>query len=112
MWLGSNARALAGRLANRDDPLAAEDEVDLLVVDDVLLGHGDRGEQEAEHVVAVALDARAQAAAVGVCGPRQLGPRVGAQLVRNVLAQLLFVGVEQIGPGATSRFSEGSAGLG
>ena len=53
--------ALAGRLANRDDPLAAEDEVDLLVVDDVLLGHGDRGEQEAEDVVAVALDARAQA---------------------------------------------------
>ena len=34
------------------------DEVDLLVEDAVVLGHGDRGEQHAEDVVAVRLDRR------------------------------------------------------
>src|SRR5262245_6961300 len=91
----------AGRLADRDDSVAAEDEVDLLVVDDVLLGYRNGGEQQAEDVVAVALDAGARHTTVRVCRAHELAPGVGAHLVRDVLAQLLLGRVEEIGPGGS-----------
>ena len=46
------------RLPHRDRHLGREHEIDLLVEDAILLGHGDRGEQHAEDVVAVRLDRR------------------------------------------------------
>jgi hypothetical protein len=102
----------AGRLADRDDSVAAEDEIDLLVIDDILFGHRDCCEQHAEDVVPVALDARPRHAAVRVGRPHQFTPGVRAQLVRDVLAQLLLVRVEEIGPGASryaARVKLGSA---
>src|SRR5262249_12309317 len=94
-------RPIAGRLTDRDDAIPAEDEVDLLVVDDILVGHGDRGEQKAEHVLAMALDARPRASTVGVGRAQELGPRVGAQLMGDLLAKFLLGRVEEIDPGAS-----------
>ena len=87
MRVADVARCGSGRTARRSPGVlrtvtirsAAEDEVDLLVVDDVLLGHGDRDEQEAEDVVAVAPDARAEVRGRPGRRAAQLRPRVGAQ---------------------------------
>ena len=48
----------ARRLAHGDDPVAGENEIDLLVEDAVFLRQGNGHERQAEDVVAVALDGR------------------------------------------------------
>ena len=45
-------------LRDRDEPLARRDEVDLLVIDAILVGDGDRNEEDAEDVCAVRDDPR------------------------------------------------------
>lgn len=45
-----------------------QDDVDLLVVDEVLLVRGDRGEEDAEDVLAVTLQGRARLVLVGGLG--------------------------------------------
>ncbi len=56
-------RLLGARsLADGDDPVAGENEVDLLVEDAVFLRQGNGHERQAEDVVAVALDGRPEVA--------------------------------------------------
>ena len=73
---GSNGGLARRRLRDRDELLAGRDEVDLLVVDAVLVGDGDRHEEDAEDVLAVRDDPRPRLV-VGVV------PRVS---VRSALA--------------------------
>ena len=73
-------RPVAGGLAHREEQLPREDEVDLLVEDLVLLGDGDRHEQDAEDVVAVRLE---------------LGPRL--VVVTDRLLELLACAVMNVG---------------
>jgi hypothetical protein len=95
------ARVVGGtslrRLAHRDDRLPREDEADLLVVDRVLLGQGDRDEEDAEHVVAVRLQLGTRL--VSVTGRlEKLLQRPIVDALRQVLAKLLGGGVEQVDP--------------
>ena len=69
-------RLLAGRrLRDRHELLGREDEVDLLVVDAILVGNGDRDEQHADDVVAVRLDPRARLVVVDERRGQQLERR-------------------------------------
>jgi len=92
-------RLLAGRgLADGDDPVARDDEVDLLVEDAILLGHRHGDEKQPDDVAAVTPDARAQVRAVRIGRPQQLLQRIRADAVRQMLTKLLVVRIQEIGP--------------
>ena len=85
------------RLRDRDEPLARRDEVDLLVVDAILVGDGHGHEEDAEDVRAVRDDPRPRLVRMVVPrGQRPQSTRV--EILRQVLPQLLLVGVDQVDP--------------
>ena len=85
-------------LADSHDPAPRDHEVDLLVEDEVLLGHGDRHQQDPDDVAAVASDAGADARSVLLRGAQKLLDGLGPDVARQRVAKSRFVGVEQVGP--------------
>ena len=74
-----------------------EHDADLLVVDRVLLGHRSRQQEDAEDVVAVALERRSWLVVVVRMRDERLDRSV-LELARRLLAQLLFARVQQVDP--------------
>ena len=79
-----------------------EDEVDLLVIDAVLLGHGDGDEEDAEDIVAVSLEGGSRLILV-LRWREQPFERGLLELTRSLRAQLLGTRVEQVDPGRGHR---------
>jgi hypothetical protein len=75
-----------------------DDQVDLLVVDAVLLGHGDGDEQDAEDVVAVALQ-RGSRLVLMLRRREQPFKCCLLEVLRGFRAELLRSRVEQVDPG-------------
>ena len=74
-----------------------EHEVDLLVEDSVVLRDGDRDDEDAEDVVAVALEPRTGRRAHGRVG-EQLLERAPVELDRRFADELVPRGVEEVDP--------------
>ncbi len=84
------------RLAHREDPVVRQHEAELLVVDAVLLRHGDRGDEVTEDVVAVAFDHGSGRLVGRGCG--ELGHRARMQVGRRALQQLVLRRIEEVDP--------------
>ena len=85
------------RLHDRDELLVRRDEVDLLVVDAILFGDGDRQQEDPEDVVVVRLDPRARLVGVHV-RREQRCERRRVDRVRQVAHQLLLARVDELEP--------------
>jgi hypothetical protein len=85
------------RLARGQHELARQDQVDLLVVDAVFVPHRDRNEEDAEDVVAVTLEGRPRLVLV-LCRREQPVEGTRMEPLRRLLAQLCFVGIDEVDP--------------
>jgi hypothetical protein len=105
---GVEGLTLGRRLADGQNESLGQDEVDLLVVDAILFRNRDRAEEDAEDIVAVALEGRPRIVLVGGRA-RQPVERAGVQVHRQLFPQLGRVWVDEIDPHALAHFGEATA---
>jgi hypothetical protein len=98
--------ALGRRLPHRDEGTLGEYEVELRVVDEILVGDRDRDEEDAEDVVAVALQLRARLVTV-LRRRQQLREGGCVDALGKVLPDLVLRRVEEIDPAVGRRRGRG-----